>query len=89
MLQTKFSQGPYFEQPQPILTIKMKHLGKSITTRKVFTQNYSETFGQNFTDAIAKDRKVPLQTTLLFFLTFFVYQLKLFLSFVIVKKQLQ
>ena len=57
MLQTKFSQGPYFEQPQPILTIKMKHLGKSITTRKVFTQNYSETFGQNFTDAIAKDKR--------------------------------
>ena len=42
MLQTKFSQGPYFEQPQPILTIKMKHLGKSITTRKVFTKLFRD-----------------------------------------------
>lgn len=67
MLQTKFPQGPYFELPQPILTIKtdeMKQLGKSITTRKVFSElnsSFSVTFGQNFTDAIAKDREVPLQ----------------------------
>ena len=67
MLQTKFPQGPYFELPLPILTIKkdeMKQLGKSITTRKVFSElnsSFSETFGQNFTDAIANDREVPLQ----------------------------
>ena len=53
MLQTKFPQGPYFELPQPILTIKMdemKQLGKSITTRKVFSElnSFSVTFGQNF-----------------------------------------
>ena len=64
-LQTKFPQGPYFE-PQPVLTIntdEMKQLGKCHATRKVFAElnsSFSEVFGQDFTDAVAKDRNVTV-----------------------------
>jgi len=42
----------------------MKQLGRCQATRKVFSElnsSFSEVFGQDFTDAMAKDRKVPLQ----------------------------
>jgi len=39
----------------------MKQLGKCQATRKAFSElnsSFSEVFGQDFTDAVAKDRKV-------------------------------